>query len=229
VGTLASLVIVRAMANVAAVAPAHEGGVEAYARDVLASPGDARALVFGTDDHRTFPALYVASVDPPPGAARYIDASLLAHAWYRARFAPELDLADKPIASMDRALAPAFAAQARGQLAPTRPMYVTHAFSRPVAGLPLEPEGILWRVAIEPGLDRSLEAVVARHEAALLRCAHAKASHAGLLAPRAHPWSSDLLASRAAPTRALLQRLQGAGRRDLADIVHAAWITSHGS
>jgi hypothetical protein len=154
---------------------------------------------------------------------------LLTHPWYRARFSPTLDLADKPIASMDRLLGPTFAAWAKGEVLPARPLYVTHTFSRPVAGLPLEPEGILWRVAIDPTLERSLDAVVARHEAALARCAFGRAEHAGVSAPRVHPWSSDLLAARAAPTRVLLDRLRRDGRGDLVERVEQAWIASHGS
>src|SRR5690606_6391719 len=77
--------------------PATEAAVELAAIDLLESPdpeGPAsataegepvRAIVFGTDDHRSFPILYAQAVLDVGGHTLYIDAQLLAHRWYRDR------------------------------------------------------------------------------------------------------------------------------------------------
>src|SRR5690606_16992498 len=57
--------------------PRLERGVETYARDLLATPPkDRLSIVFGTDDHRTFPVLYAQEVLGEGQQVLYIDASL---------------------------------------------------------------------------------------------------------------------------------------------------------
>ncbi len=193
VGAGALLVISQLLRALAGGLPRDERGVERYAVDLLRTPivldSSHPPLVFGTDDHRTFPALYAAEV-LHEGPGLYVDASLLTFPWYRQRLRerfPELPEQDKPLRLMG-------AIWADPALRDT-PIYVTHPFSRPAAReLLLVPEGMLWRV-IPPGADPDLfaaDAAVERHLAALARYDSRAEDFAGRVHPDRHPWSVDL-------------------------------------
>jgi len=172
--------------------------VERYAIDLLRTPPPGqRAIVFGTDDHRTFPAIYAEEILGLGHDVLYVDASLLAHAWYRAWLrarVPALPDVDKPVRMMSeiRRL-PAFDGTA---------LYLANVFSRPSAQLATVPEGILLRV-ISPGEPTpSATEVASRHRAAFERYPARRATDRRRTAD---PFASDLLGIYADHERALLE------------------------
>ncbi|HWB74122.1 MAG TPA: hypothetical protein VG755_04185 [Nannocystaceae bacterium] len=183
--------------------PSDDDLVEAYAVNVLRTPDpDRPALVLGTDDHRSFGVLYAHEVLGEGAQVLYVDASLLAHPWYRARLRrrwPDLPDVDKPVALL-RAL------WDRGS---DVPVYLANEFSVPSTSLPRVPEGVLWRVLSPAEIDVGPELVQARHLAARARLRSATGVSAS-------PFSSDLAAAAAEPTLRLDQGLRRAGRPDLA-------------
>lgn len=185
--------------------PASEAAVELAAIDMLETPDPqapaiataegepVRAIVFGTDDHRSFPALYAQAVLGAGGHTLYIDAQLLAHPWYRDRLrarVPSLPDVDMPLRMIGAIWSdPALASV---------PIYLANVFSEPAARLVRIPEGLLWRVppptdhpAFVPA-EWSHEAIVARHLAAYARYRVSVDDFGGLSHPRGHPWSADL-------------------------------------
>jgi len=195
--------------------PAREHGVEGYARDLLATVDrHPLAIVLGSDDHRTFPVLYAQNVLELGPRTLYIDASLLAHGWYRARLRrqwPQLPDVDRPLALIG----------ALWRLPDTRdiPIYLANVFSRPAAEqLDVVPEGILWRVipphARRPSLDRLVEA----HVAAMAQ-AHGIALSSHDSPKSAHPWSQDLAHAYIDGHRQLTEACVAAARADLMEIM----------
>jgi hypothetical protein len=185
--------------------PATERGVELAAIDLVSTPDpDAppipsvgpepvRAIVFGTDDHRTFPVLYVQEVLGAGAHTLYVDAELLGYPWYRARLrerVPSLPDVDKPLAMIG-------AIWRDPELAHV-PIYLANVFSRPAARIDKLPEGMLWRVppsTHRPDVstdDWTPERILARHLAASERMRIRPRDFAGLEHPRGHPWSADL-------------------------------------
>lgn len=191
--------------------PSEDDGIERYAIDVLHTPPPGqRALVFGTDDHRTFPLLYAREVLGHGRDVVYVDASLLAHPWYRAWLrerVPGLPDQDKPVNLMT-----AIRSDARfDDLA----LYVANVFSRPVQGLPLVPEGVLLRVLPPGAPPPPLEDVLARHRDALSRYGPRRRT---ALAP-GHPFSADLDAIYDEHTLAIASALRAAGRTSDAEVL----------
>jgi hypothetical protein len=183
--------------------PAHDDGVERYALDLLASPPPgARAVVFGTDDHRTFPVLYAQAVLGAAPHVIYVDARLLALPWYRAH----LRARDKPLATIGALWQdPAWR---------DTPVYLANVFSRPAAGLERAPEGVLQRVRppAADARDWSLEAVSTRHLAASARLRgipNRSRAH--------HPWSAELAQLYGDGARVLGPALRAAGRAAVAE------------
>lgn len=183
--------------------PSGNPWVERYALDVLRTPEAPRAIVVGTDDHRTFPLLYAQEVLGEGRNVLYIDASLLFHDWYRARLRaqePALPDIDKPVLLLTTLQAdPAWN---------DVPLYLTNDFSRHSVGLERVPEGVLWRL-VNPRLPAPpLDDVLARHRAALKTY--------GLLTKvpfvDGHPFASDLRATYLATTKALGEALYSQGR-----------------
>ena len=202
------LVIAQLVATARRGVPSDDAFVQRYAVDLLRTPSpEARALVFGTDDHRTFPVLFAHAVLGEGQRVVYVDASLLAHPWYRAQLRrqwPELPDVDKPLRLMA-------AIWSDPTLAST-PIYLANVFSRPAAGLDRVPEGILWRV-VPPGSPSPLPAeVVARHRAAFARYAQQTAVPTPL---PAHPFTDDLAAHYNEPRARLVEALVAAGMTDL--------------
>ncbi|WP_181198142.1 glycosyltransferase family 39 protein [Enhygromyxa salina] len=207
--------------------PAGERGVELAAIDVVASPDPAgpaipsrgeipvRAIVFGTEDHRSFPVLYVQEVLGAGSHTLYIDAQLLAHPWYRARLrarVPSLPDVDKPLKMMGMIWSdPELAAV---------PIYLANVFSRPAAELPRVPEGVLWRVPPPPefpsyaAADWTFDKILERHLDACARMRVEAPDFAGLTHPRGHPWSADLWFAYVDKARQLAATLARAGRQD---------------
>lgn len=189
--------------------PADDDAIEVYARDVLRTPEPgAPAIVLGTDDHRSFAILFAQAVLGEGADVIYIDASLLAHPWYRAmlrRRMPALPDEDKPV----RLLVALWSTPEHRAI----PVYLANDFSQPSTTLPRVPEGVLWRVLppAEPGvaeLDASPDAVVARHVAARARLVGPPAA--------AHsPFAADLAAAWAEPDARLRAALAHGGRDDL--------------
>jgi hypothetical protein len=200
--------------------PASEAAVELAAIDMLETPdphGPAvlpaqgepiRAIIFGTDDHRSFPALYAQAVLGAGSHTLYIDAQLLAHPWYRARLRarlPRLPDTDKPLRMIGEIWAdPALAAT---------PIYLANVFSGPADRLTKVPEGLLWRIPVpadHPSFaaqDWTHDAIVGRHLAAFARYRVTPADFAGLTHPRGHPWSADLWHAYVDKSRALAAML----------------------
>ncbi len=182
--------------------PADNPWIEKYAVDALTTP-DTPAVLVGTDDHRTFPLLFAHTALGVGDDVVYIDASLLSHAWYRARLRrrlPELPDIDKPVLLLTTMQAdPAWDDTA---------LYLTNDFSRHSVGLPRVPEGVLWRL-VHPRLPPpSADAVVGRHKAALARYGPIprEAFFSG------HPFAIDLLTAYTETTAQLAQALQSEGR-----------------
>jgi hypothetical protein len=209
--------------------PATELGVELAAIDLVSTPDPnapaipstgaqpVRAIVFGTDDHRTFPVLYVQEVLGAGAHTLYVDAELLGYPWYRARLrerVPRLPDVDKPLAMIG-------AIWQDPELAHV-PIYLANVFSRPAAKLDKLPEGMLWRVP--PPADRpdlavgnsstrewTPERILARHLAASERMRIQPRDFAGLEHPRGHPWSADLWFAYVEPARQLASALARSG------------------
>jgi hypothetical protein len=167
--------------------PAAQSFVERYAIDLLATPSPgAPAIVIGTDDHRTFPVLYAQEVLGLGPHVIYVDASLLAHSWYRAhlrRRAPWLPDIDQPLRMV--------AAMWNDPAHRDTPVYLANLFSRPSTTLPRVPEGILWRVVAPHDTPPDAKAVVDRHAAARARYG-VPPSEPGVTAD---PWTWDLWAA----------------------------------
>jgi hypothetical protein len=198
--------------------PSRNDVVERHARDVLRTPvPDRPAIVFGTDDHRLFPILYVQEVAGFGNDVIYVDASLLAHDWYRARLeqrvrcGPDhrefgtLPTEDKPLRMMGALWDDPNWREV--------PIYITHPFSGPAARLPRAPEGLLWRIVPPDPPEGAFEAeqVLARHLEALSRYP------APLPNPRdvgGDPFAVDLAATYTDTTTALLGALTNEGRTE---------------
>jgi hypothetical protein len=209
--------------------PATERAVELAAIDLVTSPDPTappipsvgevpvRAIVFGTDDHRSFPVLYVQAVLGAGPHTLYIDAELLGYPWYRARLrerVPSLPDIDKPLALIG-------AIWQDPELAHV-PIYLANVFSRPAAELDKLPEGMLWRVVPATPLsfapaDWTHDQILARHLAACARMQILPTDFGGLEHPRGHPWSADLWFAYVDAAEQLVSGLARAGRTD--DIV----------
>lgn len=190
---------------------ADDDAIEVYARDLLRTPPPgAPAIVLGTDDHRTFAVLFAQSVLGEGPEVVYIDASLLAHPWYRAalrRRLPALPDEEKPVQLLLTLWADP---QHR-----TIPVYLANDFSRPSTTLPRVPEGVLWRVLPEgPINDGDPGPIVARHMAALDRLV-------GPPQAAGSPFARDLAALWPAPDHALRRALAADGRTDLLERLDA--------
>jgi hypothetical protein len=206
--------------------PATERGVELAAIDLVSTPDPeappipstgevpVRAIVFGTDDHRSFPVLYVQEVLGAGPHTLYIDAELLGYPWYRARLrerVPSLPDVDKPLAMIG-------AIWRDPELAHV-PIYLANVFSRPAAQLDKLPEGMLWRVvpATQPGFaadNWTHDRILARHLAACERMRIRPSDFGGLEHPRGHPWSADLWFRYVDTAQQLVSGLTRAGRPD---------------
>jgi hypothetical protein len=212
--------------------PRTEAGVELAALDLLATPDPAgpsvpdseiRAIVFGTDDHRSFPVLYAQAVLGASPHTLYIDAQLLAHPWYRARLRarlPSLPDVAKPLALIGAIWSDPELDQV--------PIYLANVFSAPADRLTKVPEGMLWRIpppADHPRFEAAQwtpEAIAARHLAAFARYRIARDDFAGLEHPRRHPWSADLWHAYVDTSLALASMLARAGHeRDAARVLAA--------
>lgn len=189
-------------------------GTEVYARDMLESPGTPDAIIIGTDDHRTFPALYVATVSPNPGQALYIDAALLYHPWYRSwllQRRPDLPVQDLPVKTISAILeTPALR---------DTPVYLSNIFSKPSGRIPLVPEGLLLRVVPPhaPPDFVSPEALARRHLEATARISGTRADFQGADEPETDPFGANLWSHYALGARELARNLEAAGRPDLAE------------
>ncbi|MBV1862635.1 MAG: hypothetical protein KUG77_29710 [Nannocystaceae bacterium] len=183
--------------------PSTNPWLERYAVDVLRTPDAPQAIIVGTDDHRTFPILYAQQVLHEGERVVYIDASLLAYPWYRARLRtklPALPDIDKPV----RLLTTLQADPAWDEV----PLYLTNDFSRHSVGLNRVPEGVLWRL-VHPRLPpATADQVVTRHKAALKRY--------GPLVQipfvDGHPFATDVLTNYLQTTKALGEALYAQGR-----------------
>ncbi|GEM_PF-2288182 len=218
--------------------PASERGVEIAAVDLLESsalaPAPAaslrradgeplRAVVFGTDDHRSFPVLYASEVLGAGSHTLYIDAQLLAHPWYRARLrarVPDLPDTDKPLRLIGAIWSdPRFDAT---------PLYLANIFSTPAGRLPRVPEGLLWRIPPPPDHPRfdpdawTPEAILSRHLTALDACEARPEHFAGREHPRAHPWSAELRTHYLDVSRAAAGLAVRAGALDKVEAIDAA-------
>ena len=195
--------------------PFDDDGVERYAIDLLRTPTPGRrAFVFGTDDHRTFPVLFAQAVLGHGPEVVYVDASLLAHPWYRAQLrarVPELPDAEKPLQLIGALWSdPRFA---------DSEVYLANIFSRPARSLALAPQGILWRV-LRPDEQASPLDVLPAHRAALARYVRAPGTGAmptDAVMYDAHPFAADLLAQYPERTAELARALRDTGHPHEAD------------
>ncbi|KIG15960.1 hypothetical protein DB30_05014 [Enhygromyxa salina] len=215
--------------------PSSERAVELAAIDLVTSPdpnGPAipsastepiRAIVIGTEDHRTFPVLYVQEVLGAGSHTLYIDASLLTHAWYRERLrarVPGLPDVDKPL----QLIGEIWSDPELGQV----PIYLANVFSRPAAELPKVPEGMLWRVPPPTWHSSFIESqwthqqILARHLAASARMRIRPGDFSGLTHPRGHPWSADLWFVYVDTAKRLASTLARAGHEDELPAIRAA-------
>lgn len=183
--------------------------IETYARDLLRTPPpDRPAIVIGTDDHRIFPVLFVQEVLGEGEQTLYVDASLLAHPWYRTYLRgrlPALPDVDQPLALIE--------AVWREPALADVPVYLSNDFSRSSTRLPRVPEGVLWRVLPPGELDVSADEVLRRHRAALSRYGRIPLA----TVRSGHPFASDLAATYTEGTGRLLQALRAEGRTAEAD------------
>lgn len=198
--------------------PSDDDGVQRYAVAVLSTPEPgAPALVFGTDDHRTFPILFAQEVLGAGPDVVYIDASLLAHPWYRARTRLRL----RGLPDIDKPLRLMGAVWRDPALAKT-PVYLANDFSRPSTTLGRVPEGVLWRVLPPPPLQTvpppDPAEVVRRHRAAFARYPAVGPLRA---ASPAHPFTADLAAHYNEPTAQLVRALTQAGQSEQAQALTA--------
>lgn len=191
------------------------GGIERYAIDLVRTPPPGRmAIVFGTDDHRLFPILFVQEILGKGRHTLYIDASLLSQPWYRRHLRkrwPSLPEIEKPLELMGAI----WADPAREKI----PIYLANVFSRPAAALPKVPEGVLWRV-VAPNAKPSqheAEAVYGRHLVALR-------SYKGVSRSTrpGHPFASDVHTTYTEGTRQLAAALRNEGRDAQADALERA-------
>jgi hypothetical protein len=201
--------------------PRTEAAVELAAIDMLETPDPERlAIVFGTDDHRSFPALYAQAVLGAGAHTLYVDAQLLAHPWYRAWLRarmPNLPDEDKPLRMIG-------AIWSDPELANV-PIYLANVFSEPSDRVAKVPEGLLWR--LPPPSDHpsfvpaewTHEAIVARHLAAFARYRITVDDFGGLTHPRGHPWSADLWHAYVDKSRLLAATLSRANRNAEAEQV----------
>src|SRR5690606_2917123 len=126
------------------VSPAKDGAVESYARSLLRTPTpDTRAVILGTDDHRSFPVLFVAEVLEPETigveGVRHVDAVVMRYEWHRARVAdrhPRLSAAPAPARVVAESL----------EADPELVVYIANVMSAATARIPTRPEGALRRV-----------------------------------------------------------------------------------
>ncbi len=183
--TLATLVTRQLLGTIERGVPADDDGVQRYAVDLLRTPEPGTpALVLGTDDHRTFPVLFAHEILGEGPEVIYVDASLLAHPWYRARLRtamPALPDVDKPVRMLTALWQePAGAAT---------PVYLANDFSTPSTTLPRVPEGVLWRVLPPQALATTPELVLERHLRARARLSGPPAAvHSPFAADLAHAW-----------------------------------------
>jgi hypothetical protein len=194
--------------------PSDDDVVERYAMALLHTPPpDQRAIVLGTDDHRTFPVLYAQEVLGVAPHVLYVDASLLAHGWYRERLRarmPDLPDVDKPV----QLVAELWRHPELAEI----PIYLANDFSRPSTTLPRVPEGALWRVLPPAQLDLAPEIVVQRHTDALARIG----AFPEQLPRPGHPFADDLMAAWAEKTFALASALRASGHDVQADALAPA-------
>ena len=189
-------------------------GTEVYARDMLESPGTPNAIIIGTDDHRTFPALYVAEVSPSASQALYIDAALLYHPWYRSwilQRRPDLPIQELPVKTITAIL--------KTPALQDTPVYLSNIFSKPSGLMPLVPEGLLLRVVPPhaPPDFISPEALARRHLEATERLVGTRADFQGADDPATDPFGANLWSRYALGARELARNLEAAGRADLAE------------
>lgn len=192
--------------------PCDDDAIEVYARDVLRSPPPGRrALVLGSDDHRTFGVLFADAVLHEGPDVLYVDASLLAHPWYRAQLRsrwPDLPDVDKPVQLVGALWTAGIDVD----------VYLANDFSRHSAALPRVPEGVLYRVLAPDERALGPDEVAARHQAALARLV-------GPPAPGRSPFAADLAASWSEPSVALVRAFRRGGREDLAAAVESRVAT----
>ncbi|MBL4685201.1 MAG: hypothetical protein JKY37_11470 [Nannocystaceae bacterium] len=222
-GTLALGLVALQLSNTARRGlPADDTTVERYAVDLLRTPTPGvTAIVFGTDDHRTFPVLFAQAVLGEGPDVLYVDASLLAHPWYRAwlrQRVPTLPDIDKPVRLMG-------AIWQHPTLSAT-PIYLANDFSIPSSRLDRVPEGLLWRIVVPAGLRREpppgVEVVLARHRAAFARYLPGR----GPKTPAAsHPFTADLAAHYNERTAQLVAALSATGRPRQAEALAAELLT----
>ena len=183
--------------------------VEAYAHDVLATPTPGTpAVVIGTDDHRTFPLLFAQEVLGLGPDVLYVDASLLAHPWYRARLrarVPELPDHAKPVALLN--------AITQDPKFDDYELFLANDFSVKSAAIPRAPRGVLWEIGRPGSAPPTLDDVLAKHEAALTR--YRPGVPETLVS--GHPFAIDLMTAYTEGSRQLAIALENAGRSDDAD------------
>ncbi len=225
--------------------PSEDRSIEQAALDLVRTPDPAgkpvpgsesapiRAIVLGSDDHRTFPVLYVQSVLGEGQHTLYIDAVLFTQPWYRNQIRRRF--ADLPDVDMPLELIGALWSDPRFA---DVPIYLANVYTGKAAReLKLIPEGLLWRVALpvdHPGFVAEAwtpTAIVERHLAACERMA-IRASDFPELATEsaawAHPWSSDLRYAYVEKTHALVRFLVLAGEHARIPEILAALHTRTG-
>lgn len=190
--------------------PSDNPHIERYARDVLRTPPPGPAIIVGTDDHRTFPLVFVQSVLGDRPDVLCIDASLLAYPWYRAQLRrrvaatwaglPDLPEIDKPVRLLT-------ALQSDPRWASV-PLYLTNDFSRHSVGLARVPEGLLWRLVSPVQAPPTAQDVLQRHKLALTRYGVPPDSRR----ISAHPFAIDLIPAYTQGTAQLAQALEREGR-----------------
>lgn len=213
----AALFLVNSCRGSLAEPPSDDSGVEAYARAIYATPDPklGRAIIFGTDDHRSFPAVYFAEVIDPQSDVLYIDPSLMSYAWYQERIYarwPELPReVVKPVKLI-------MAIEADPALRDT-PIYLANYFSGPSHSLPLVPEGVLMRLRPHTKEDPSsqVDEIIDAHYAALERIAQSGVSAQDFGGPltRRGVWTGDLLWSFVDRHTQMIRLCEGAGRPEL--------------
>ncbi len=201
--TAAGLVAQQLATTGAAGIPADDDAVEVYAIDLLRTPDPSRpAIVIGTDDHRTFAVLFAQTVLGEGAKVVYIDASLLAHPWYRAALRRRMPTI--PDDAMPVRMLTTLWSQPESR---DVPVYLANDFSRPSTSLPRVPEGVLWRVLPPHGMAVSPDEVLGRHLAAMQRLVGPPTSSRS-------PFAADLAAAWGEPDarlRAALQRRAAPG------------------
>ncbi len=216
---MASMVVATQLAQTLDVGPpAQLHAAERYGRNVLQTPRSTPAVVLGTDDHRTFPLLFLQRVMGVGSNVLYIDAHLWTYPWYRTRVwsaVPSLPHKNHAAALMRALLQhPSWR---------NVPIYLTNVFSKGAQALPRVPEGVLWRViAPHQASDLSLDDMVARHLQALMRYDMPPMSPAF----EDHPFEHDLDAVVYIRTKHLIGLMQRESRPDLAAQLQATVFPS---